>query len=192
MKPEQWFTLWITIISVVGGCIAAIISVWAGAALALRGNRRSLRHERARAAAERCLTVIDRAAEEYRLMRPSLSRDPGAADIPIDERTIEQVMTAYDNFVESEIGHEAWLLENETITFAIADCLHQSMQLHLDSFGIGEGELHTRLDGLYSRLVAVGDMLRAATLDKRVSELTDRDRYVSAMLLPGRHIEKKS
>jgi hypothetical protein len=190
MNPDQWFALWITIISVLGGCIAALISVWAGASLALRGNRRSLRHERARVAAERCLIVIDQAAEEYRRMRLTLFPGGDAADRSIAELIVEQSMRAYDNFVESEVGHEAWLLENEAITFAIAERLHDSMQLHLDSFGIKPEELHTRLEGLYSQLVTVGDMLRATILDKQVRELTDRDRYVSRMLLPGRHIKE--
>lgn len=187
MQPDQWFTLWITIISVVGGCVAAFISVWLGASLALRSNRKSLRTERARIAAERCLSVIDQAAEEYRRIGRRLFRSQGAG-----EGVVEQIMAVYDNFMESDTAHEAWLLENTTITLAIAEFLHRSLQLHLDSFGSGATELGAGIESLYSNLRIVGDMLRAALLDKRVSELTDQDRDLSKMLLLGGHIKHRS
>ncbi len=74
---------------------------------------------------------------------------------------------------------------------AIAECLYHSMKLHLDSFESDQETLLAQTKSLHSELVAVGDMLRAAMLDKRVSELTDQDRHVSKMLLPGRHIKSQ-
>lgn len=189
MQSDQWFTLWVALISVIGGCIAAFISVWLGASLALQGNRKFVRHERARAAAERCLIPIDQAAEEYWRIGRNLSLGRGDADTSIDERVIELLEASYNNLVESEVGHEAWLLEDATTTLAIADCLHCSLQLHLDSFGGGCAELLTQTEILIPSLRAVGNMLRAAMLDKHVSELTDQDRYISRSLLPGRHIK---
>jgi hypothetical protein len=117
-----------------------------------------------------------------------MSRDSGASDASVHKRIVDEIVEAYDNFVESEVGHEAWLLEDRAITFAIAECLHHSMQLHLDSFTIGDSELKTKMDRLHFKLRSAGDMLRATILDKEVSELTDRDRYIIGALLPGRHI----
>ena len=79
MKPDQWFTLWITSISVVGGCAAALPSVWLGATLALHGNRKSLRRERALVAAERRLAAVDQAAEQYHHLDVIMSFDGGKA-----------------------------------------------------------------------------------------------------------------
>lgn len=191
MQSDQWFALWVALISVIGGCIAAFVSVWLGASLALQANRKSLRHERARTAAERCLIPIDQAAEDYRRIGRNLSLGQEDADSSIDERVIMLLETSYNDLVESEVGHEAWLLEDETTTVAIADCLHGSLQLHLDSFRGGSGEFLAQMEILNSTLRAVGDMLRAAMLDKHVSELTDQDRYISRSLLPGRHIKRR-
>lgn len=192
VKPDQWFTLWIAILSVLGGCIAALVSVWAGASLALRSNRRSLRHERALTAAERCLAAVDQAAEEYRLMSLAMSPNSEGVDASVHKDIIDKIVVAYDDFVESEVGHEAWLLENRAITFAVAECLHHSMQLHLDSFLIEATELKAAIDRLFLELQNAGDMLRATILDKRVSELTDKDRYIIYALLPGRHSKQRS
>ncbi len=122
----------------------------------------------------------------------AMSLDSEAIDASVHKSIVDQIAAAYDNFVESEVGHEAWLLENRTITFAIAECLHHSMELHVDSFTTGFKELGTRIDDLHSELRSAGDILRATILDKQVSELTNRDRYIIAALLPGRHIKKQS
>jgi hypothetical protein len=190
MQSDQWFTLWVTVISVAGGCVAAFISVWLGASLALRGNRKSLQHERARTASERCLMAIDQAAEEYRRMERQLTLSEHIADTSASTRAIEQFETSYNNLAESELGHEAWLLEDKSITFAIAECLQRSLRLHLDSFGGDLADFLSQIEVLNVELRTVGDMLRAAMLDKRVSKLTDQDRYISRALLPGRHIRK--
>jgi hypothetical protein len=191
MKPDQWFTLWIAIISVAGGCIAAFISVWLGASLAFRSNRRSLRHERARTAAERCLIAIDQATDEYRRIERNLFRDQSNAERSIDKRVGEQIMVAYDNLMENEVPREAWLLEDKTITITIARCLRRSMQLHLNSFGSGATELCAEVQSLLPDLRNAGDMLRAAMLDKRVGELTEQDHDIIKMMLLGRHVKRK-
>jgi hypothetical protein len=141
LKPDQWFTLWIALLSVGGGCVAALISVWVGASLALRGNRRSLRQERALTAAERCLAAVDQASDDYRRIGPSMNPHSEATEVQFDNNVIDRVTSAFDNFVNSEVGHEAWLLENRAIMFGIADCLNGSMQLHLDSFLIAALEV---------------------------------------------------
>jgi hypothetical protein len=106
LKPDQWFTLWITLLSVVGGCVAALISVWVGASLALRGNRRSLRLERALSATEQCLAAVGKAFEEYRQISLSMTSYSEAAEVHMDKSIVDRVMSAYDNFVNSEVGHE--------------------------------------------------------------------------------------
>jgi hypothetical protein len=175
LKPDQWFTLWITLLSV-----------------ALRGNRRSLRQERALTAAEQCLAAVDKAFEEYRQIALSLKWSSEDADAHMSESIVERIMKAFDNFANSEVGHEAWLLENRDITFSIAECLRSSMQLHLDSFTAAMPELQARVDLLSSQLWNAGELLRASLLGKPISELTERDRTAIGLLLPGRHIRKGS
>jgi len=115
----------------------------------------------------------------------------GNANSSISKREINEIMEVYDNLMESETAREAWLLENKTITLAIAGCLRRSMQLHLDSFGGDATGLGAEAQSLHSELRTVGDMLRAAVLDKRVSELSEQDHYLSQMLSLGRHIKRK-
>lgn len=167
-----------------------MISVWVGAGLALRGNRRSLRQERALTAAERCLAAVDQASDDYRRIDLSMKRHSEATGVQFNNNVTDRITSAFDKFVNSEIGHEAWLLENRAIMFGIADCLNGSMQLHLDSFLIAPSELRSKMDDLSSRLWSVGEGLRASILDKPISELTDRDRAAIQALLPGRHIKK--
>lgn len=192
MKPDQWFTLWITLLSVVGGGAVALISVWVGASLALRGNRRSLRQERALTAAERCLASIDKAFEEYRQIDFSLKLSSEDADAHMNEDFVDRIMNAFDNFANSEVGREAWLLENRDIAFSIAECLRGSTQLHLDSFTTTMPELQVKTSLLSSQLWNVGELLRASLLGKSTNELTERDRATIGLLLPGRHIRKES
>jgi len=192
LKPEQWFTLWITILSIFGGCVAAVISVWIGASLALRSNRRSLRQERGLSATERCLAAVNKAFEEYRQIDFSMTASSEEAEVHMDPSIVERITSAYDNFVYSEVGHEAWLLEDRAITLSIAGCLQDSQRLHVDSFVITAPELKSRINLLSSRLWNVGELLRASLLNKPVNELTDKDRAVIAALLPGRHIKKEA
>jgi hypothetical protein len=170
--------------------MAALISVWAGASLALRSNRRSLRQERSLSATEHCLSAVDKAFEEYRHISLIVTSCPESGEAHIAEGFIDKIMLAYDNFVNSEVGHEAWLLENRSITFSIAECLQSSMRLHLDSFTAPLSELKVKIDALSTQLWSTGEFLRAALLDKPVSELTEPDRSAIHALLPGRHIKK--
>jgi hypothetical protein len=187
MLPGQWFSLWLTMLSVLGGGVVALLSVWLGASLALRGNRRSMQHQRALLAAERCLAAVDGASEDYHRIMVMLSFAMEHIDT---SKLTEDLCDTYDHFVNSDIGHEAWLLENRDATLSIADCLHLSMRLHVDSFSIEPEDIRVRVADLSERLREAGDQLRAAFLDKGVSELTDRDRYAIAALLPGRHTKK--
>jgi hypothetical protein len=177
--------LWITVISVVGGGIAAMLSVWAGAALALRGNRYSLRHERSSTAAERCIEAIDRAAEHYHRLGMKIS---AASDNVDAGNIIDGLIHAYDELLDSDIGHEAWSLEDRKITYAVGDCVSASLRLHLDSYHVPVSELRETVMTLRSELQNVGDSLRAMILNKRVADLTERDRAVIRALLPGRHV----
>jgi hypothetical protein len=112
-------------------------------------------------------------------------------DIDIDEGIVDSIMKVHDSFVNSEVGHEAWMLEDRALTFSIAECLHGSVQLHLDSFAITAPELRSKIDVLLSQLWNVGDLLRASLLGKPISELTERDRAAIGALLPGRHIKNE-
>lgn len=170
--------------------MAALLSVWVGASLALRSNRRSLRQERALRATEQCLAAVDKAFEEYRQISLSMTPYSEGAEMRMDKRIIDRIMSAYDNFVNSEVGHEAWLLEDRAVAFSIAECLQGSMRLHLDSFTVAASELKRGIDALSARLWNVGELLRASLLDKPISELTDTDRAAIRALLPGRHIKK--
>lgn len=170
--------------------MAALISVWVGASLALRGNRRSLRQERALSATEQCLATVDKAFEQYRQISLSMTPSSAATEVHMDKGIIDRIMSAYDDFVNSEMGHEAWLLEDRAITYSIADCLHGSVQLHLDSFAIAAPELKREIDAFLRQLWNVGESLRASLLGKPVSKLTETDRAAIGALLPGRHIKK--
>jgi hypothetical protein len=57
----------------------------------------------------------------------------------------------------------------------VAERLHGSVQLHLDSFVITPSELQSRIDHLLYRY-GVSEMLRATILDKPIGELTDKYR----------------
>jgi hypothetical protein len=183
MKADQWFSLWMTLLSVMGGGVAALLAVWVGAALALRGNRRASQAERARLAAERCLSTVDAARHGYHGFR--VMRDVG--NEVSDLNHVKLLQEQYDRFANSEVGHEAWLLRDRSIAIMIANCLQEAVQLHLDSFFTAPPELLDRACALHDELRSVGDRLRAEVLGKPVSQLTDDDRRVAAMLLPGKH-----
>src|SRR4051794_13486329 len=55
MKSDQWFLLWMTLL---GGALT-LLSVWIGATLALRGERRSATRERGRQSASALAPVLE-------------------------------------------------------------------------------------------------------------------------------------
>jgi hypothetical protein len=130
------------------------------------------------------------AFEGYRQISLSMIPYSEDAEMRMDKAIIDRIMSAYDNFVNSEVGHEAWLLEDRAITFSIAESLQGSMRLHLDSFMVTAPELKREIDALSEELWNVGELLRASLLGKPVSELTETDRAAIRALLPGRHIKR--
>jgi hypothetical protein len=134
--------------------------------------------------------VVDKAFEEYRRIGLSLKWYSEETDARMDENIVDDIMKAFDSLVNSEVGREAWLLEDRDITFSIAERLRGSTQVHLDSFTTAAPELRPKIDSLSSQLWNAGELLRASLLGKPISELTERDRATIGLLLPGRHIKK--
>jgi hypothetical protein len=194
LKPDQWFTLWITLLQVIAGGVATLAAVWIGAAFALRGQRRSADEQRSRLAAERCLRAIDEALMHIDTVRIRLGVEIKYAMDSSPDRleglgsdVNERIVAIHDTLIDSDIGHEAWLLEDRAAAAAIADCIEGLVELHTKGFGLSLEDLRLRADGLYRRFGSTGDQLRAILLGKDVNQLTLRDREITTALLHPSH-----
>jgi hypothetical protein len=190
MKPDQWFTLWMTVIQALVGGAATLAAVWIGAALALRGQRRSVDEARSRLAAERCLAAVDEATEGARRLigeREVMKRFGAHAGDALRSRMISSVVDIHDQLPDSDISHEAWLLGDRGLVEKIAGCVDRLVRLHVKSFELSTEQIEQRLRLLRQELAAVGDQLRAIMLRKSVDELTPRDRQITRLLLRPSH-----
>jgi hypothetical protein len=191
VKPDQWFTLWMTLSQVLVGGVATLAAVWIGAALALRGQRRSASEQRSRLAAERCLAAIDEASEQTGRLRHQI-KFAQEYKWPLSKNTKSQVINAiieiHDKLLNTDISHEAWLLGDRRVVENIAGCVDGLVRLHLDSFGHSMEETQERVALLYRGFGQVGDQLRAIMLRKNVDQLTSDDRHLTYLLQRPRHL----
>jgi hypothetical protein len=111
----------------------------------------------ARLAAERCLRAMDAARHHLRDLRfrvdmakrtiGQLSR----SDREEESHIVNLVVAIHDELLDSDIGHEAWLLTERSIVEDIAECVDGLVRLHTESFELDIVGIQQRLTGIQSR-----------------------------------------
>jgi hypothetical protein len=111
----------------------------------------------------------------------------GKSDRQESSLIIDLVVAIHDELLDTDIGHEAWLLKDRGLVEDIAECIDGLVRLHAESFGLSLGSMRQRVVDILSRFDKVRDQLRAILLNKNVTQVSPHDRYITSILLRPSH-----
>jgi len=157
VKGNQWFSFWMTILTVTGGGATTLAAVWIGASLALKGHRKAGQDERGRAACERCFAAINDLLRMYHritfAMKVELRDRPGESP-----KILDWLFDVWERLEATDVGYQALLLPRWEMTETVLNCLVEP-----NGFWQWDGspeELLVSMDSYVEQLRSVWRMLR--------------------------------